>query len=252
MHRSAVRATGADCKALADWVESGGGSTVPQTLRGDLAELIGSVSRSVLEAEQHGDRFWAEGRFVTFYLRARWRRDGTCTTAFIVTNTTFTPVWMGSYWEVFGFSPQSQPKQIMSKLYVALSTLKQPPVGFLAIDDDTYDLRVRVLHFGLMVGAGWALAFSSLGHDLLVKALNAGCSVGSRVLLLRVRNPRPAPSPAGLLAEDGASAAVGVASADVSSPLTRRLSGASSSRGDSPRLAVSEGFVFPAVSPGRS
>ncbi len=39
----------ADCKLVADWVEFGGGCTVPRTLQGDLAALIGSVSRSVFE-----------------------------------------------------------------------------------------------------------------------------------------------------------------------------------------------------------
>ncbi len=222
MHRSAVRATGADCKLVADWVESGGGCTVPQTLQGDLAALIGSVSRSVFEVDQHGDRFWAEGRFVTFHLRARWRRDGTCTTAFIVTNTTFTPVWMGSYWEVFGFSPRSQSQQIISKLYKALSTLKPPPVGFFVIDDDTHDLRVRALHFSLMVGVGWALAFSSLGHDLLAKLKLVGYNAGCRLWSLCHWVPRPAPSSAGLPAGDGASEAVHAASSDVTSPSTRR------------------------------
>ena len=255
MHRSAVRATGADCKLVADWVESGGGCTVPQTLQGDLAALIGSVSRSVFEVEQHGDRFWAEGKFVTFYLRARWRRDGTCTAAFIVTNTSFTPVWMGSYcsyWEVFGFSPQSQSQQIVSKLYDALSTLKPPPADFLVIDDDTRDLWVRALHFSVLVGVGWALAFSSLGLDCLAKAWAVGYKVGCRLWWLLRWVPRAAPSPAGRVpAGEGAYEVVHAASSDVNSPLTRS-SGASSSRGDSPRYAASEDYVLPAVPPGKN
>ncbi len=110
---------------------------------------------------------------------------------------------------------------------------------------------VRVLHFSALVGVGWALAFSSLGHDCLAKARIVGYSVGCRLWLLCCWVPRAAPSPAGRLpAGDGAYEVVRAASSAVNLPLTCS-SGASSSRSDSSRHAVAEEYVLPAVSPGK-
>ena len=114
-----------------------------------------------------------------------------------------------------------------------------------------------------MVGVGWALAFSSLGHDLLAMLKLVGYNAGCRLWSLCRWVPRPAPSSAGLPAGDGASEAVHAASSDVTSPSTRRgtqwfsltpplSSGAGSSRGDSPRYAGSEDYVIPAGSPGKN
>ena len=114
-----------------------------------------------------------------------------------------------------------------------------------------------------MVGVGWALAFSSLGHDLLAMLKLVGYNAGRRLWSLCRWVPRPAPSSAGLPAGDGASEAVHAASSDVTSPSTRRgtqwfsltpplSSGAGSSRGDSPRYAGSEDYVIPAGSPGKN
>ncbi len=111
---------------------------------------------------------------------------------------------------------------------------------------------VRVLHFSALVGVGWALAFSSLGHDCLAKARIVGYSVGCRLWLLCRWVPRAAPSPAGRLpAGDGAYEVVHAASSAVNLPLTCS-SGASSSRSDSSRHAVAEEYVLPAVSPGKN
>ena len=70
----------------------------------------------------------AQGRFLTFHLRARRRRDGSCVTTVVVANTTFVLVWMGSLWDAMGLSPQSQSRQIIVKLYEALARLEKPPL----------------------------------------------------------------------------------------------------------------------------
>ena len=114
----------ADCEELANGVSLGGGNSVPLALRSDLAELIASVTHSVFDVEQQGDRFWAQGRFLTFHLRARWRRDGSCVTTVVVADTTFVPVWIGSHGDATGPSPQSQPRQVIVKLYEALARLE--------------------------------------------------------------------------------------------------------------------------------
>ena len=147
----------ADCEELANGVSLGGGNSVPLALRGDPADLIASVTLSVFVVEQQGDRFRAQGRVLIFHLHARRRRDGSCVTTVVVANTTFAPVWMGSHWDALGFSPQSQPRQIIVKLYAALARLEKPPVDQLVVDDDTVaglSLVFRCFIFFLMVGFG--------------------------------------------------------------------------------------------------
>ncbi len=248
MHRAAVRAMGTDCEGLANWVSLGGGNSVPLALRSDLAELIASVTHSVFDVEQQRDRFWAQGRFLTFHLRARWRRAGSCVTTFVVANTTFVPVWMGYYWDVMGFSPQSQSRQIIVKLYEALALLEKPPKDLLVIDDDTVavsDIVFRCFAFVLMVGFGWAMAESHFGHFFRITLLQWFRAGRSALCCLCRRGSRPVPprSPErfDLLTPPG----LRVDSADKSSSASTSFSTCSpGGRSASPRaLSVTDDFV---------
>ena len=83
--------------------------------------------------------------------------------AAVVTNSTFRAEWMFAAWDIAGFDPRSQAKQIAKLMYSALEELEDPPTGFMSLSDDTVAKRPGVYTFvlffvSLLFAVAWETA----------------------------------------------------------------------------------------------
>jgi hypothetical protein len=148
--RQTCRAVGVNSHALSSWVEAGADGAFPATVAPMLGNLVHNVSYWVPVIEHTTEQFDITGTFWHYWMRCRYRDDGSSVMAAWVINATFNTQWSNPLWEHLGVRVDAESRRVVEKIRLSVDKLRPLPANFGAVDDATI---LRDLGVGLRPGA---------------------------------------------------------------------------------------------------
>ena len=148
--RQTCRAVGVSSYALSSWVEAGANGAFPATVAPMLGNLVHDVSYWVPAVEHTTEQFDITGTFWHYWMRCRYREDGSSVMAAWVINATFVTQWSNPLWEHLGVRVDAESRRVVEKIRLSVDKLRPLPANFGAVDDATI---LRDLGVGLRPSA---------------------------------------------------------------------------------------------------